>query len=76
MHDAGIMTIGHAEGIGGKHHHKEGQHDEQVGIGERIDEAGDRIIGSHVWQHLFFTHPSNSFLIACHLYPYRVDSIC
>ena len=75
MHDAGIMTIGHAEGIGGKYHHKEGQHDEQVGIGEESDELRDGVVRGHTGQHLLLVDPAHGHLITRHLHPYGVDSI-
>ena len=53
----------------------EGKEDQQMGVGEEIDELADGIVGRHRCQQVGLAQPSEGQLVARHLHPDRVDGI-
>ena len=62
-------------GIGAAHYNAEGQEDEQVSVGEDVDELRDGIVGRDAFQQLALANPALCDLIAGYLDPNGVDGI-
>ena len=62
-------------GIGSDDHDTEGQEDEQVGVGEEVDELGNGVIGRHTLQQFRLAYPSLGNLVVGHLHPHGVYAV-
>ena len=59
MDDAGMTTAETEQAVGGPHQDDEGKENEQVAVGEEVDELRDGVVGRHGTQHLTLTHPAD-----------------
>ena len=75
MDNVGSAAQQFADGIGASDNDADGEEDEEVGIGEDVDELLDGVVGRHALQELALTNPSLRNLVACHLDPYGVDGV-
>ena len=75
MDHVGMATIEACDHEGGHAEHHDGKHDEQVGVGEEVDEARDGVVGCHGGEHVGLVHPADGLLVAGHLHPYGVDGV-
>ena len=64
-----------AHAIGCNDDHTESQENEQMGIGEEIDELADGVVWRHLGQQFILMYPAKGQLVACHLHPDRVNGI-
>ena len=75
MDNVGSAAQQFADGIGASDKDADGEEDEEVGVGEDVDELRDGVVGRHALQELALTNPSLRNLVACHLDPYGVDGV-
>ena len=72
MHDLGSQPHLTANEEQRHDEYEDSQHDEQMGIGEEIDELRDGRIGCDGFQQAVLVYPPHRLLVACHLHPDRV----
>ena len=70
MDNVGSAAQQFADGIGASDNDADGEEDEEVGIGEDVDELLDGVVGRHALQELALTNPALRNLVARHLDPY------
>ena len=61
--------------VGSTDKRDEGKEDEQVGIGEEINELTDGVVGRHCREEFRLAGPAEGELIARHLHPDTIDGI-
>ena len=72
-----LRTAAHepSQNVEGSRHGDDGEEDEQVGVGEEVDEGGDGVVGRDACEQLALVYPSERLLVACHLHPDGVDGV-
>ena len=61
--------------VDGQDNSEDGQEEEQMGIGEIVDEERDGTVGADGREHLALVCPADGLLVAGHLHPDAVDAV-
>ena len=75
MDDIGSATQQFSHGIGTAYEYDDGHEDEQVGVGENVDELRDGVVRRDALQQVALTNPPLRNLVMGHLDPYGVDGV-
>ena len=75
MYDAGMTATETEQTVGCSNQYDEGKENEQVAVGEEVDELRDGVVRRDGTQHLTLTHPPDGELVTCHLDPHGVDAV-
>ena len=73
--DVGTAAQQFAHGIGASDEHADGEEDEEVGVGEDVDELRDGVVGGDTLQEFALTNPPLRNLVVRHLDPHGVDGV-
>ena len=65
----------HPQQVAGANYHYDNQENERMGVGERRNKLGNRVVGHHFRQHIALSAPPKGRRIVGQLHPHGVDAV-